>query len=131
MPTRHTTKGTPVVQFDPQLEVPPYTVFRRLKEGDPPLLIDVRPAGGQLALMGARALPGPEWTPPPELDVVLVDDDGATAVEVARRLQAAGFPRVRALVGGLPLYEVSLDPRVVGWETSLIRRQSGDEPARR
>lgn len=92
MPTRHTTKGTPVVQFDPQLEVPPYTVFRRLKEGDPPLLIDVRPAGGQLALMGARGLPGPEWTPPPEMDVVLIDDDGAKAVEIARRLQAAGFP---------------------------------------
>src|SRR4029077_5460416 len=92
MPTRHTTKGTPVVQFDPQLEVPPYTIFRRLKEGDPPLLIDVRPVGGRLALMGARGLPGPDWTPPPELDVVLVDDDGATAVEIARRLQAAGFP---------------------------------------
>jgi hypothetical protein len=124
MPTRHTTHGTPVVQFDPQLEVSPYTVFRRLKEGDPPLLIDVRPAGGCLALMGARALPGPEWTPPPEMDVVLVDDDGSTAVGVARRLQTAGFPRVRALFGGLQLYEYSLDPQVVGSETYLIKRQS-------
>jgi hypothetical protein len=122
MPTRHTTKGTPVVQFDPQLEVPPYTVYRRLKEGDPPLIIDVRPAGGRLALMGARGLPGPEWTPPRELDVVLIDDDGSTAVGVARRLQAAGFPRVRALFGGLQLYEFSLDPQVVGPEAYLIRR---------
>jgi hypothetical protein len=123
MPTRHTTKGTPVVQFDPQLEVPPYTVFRRLKENDPPLLIDVRPSGGRLALMGARALPGPEWTPPPEMDVVLVDDDGSTAVGIARKLQAAGFPRVRALFGGLQLYEFSLDPQVVGAETYLIKRE--------
>jgi hypothetical protein len=122
MPTRHTTKGTPVVQFDPQLEVPPYTVFRRLKEGDPPLIIDVRSVGGRLGLMGARGLPGPEWRPPRELDVVLIDDDGSTAVGVARRLQAAGFPRVRALFGGLQLYEFSLDPEVVGPETYLIRR---------
>jgi hypothetical protein len=124
MPTRHTTKGTPVVQFDPQLEVPPYTVYRRLKEGDPPLLIDVRPAGGRLALMGARALPRHDWTPPAEMDVVLIDDDGSTAVGIARRLQAAGFPRVRALFGGLALYEFSLDPQVVGTEAYLIRRHS-------
>jgi hypothetical protein len=124
MPTRHTTRGTPVVQFDPQLEVPPYTVYRRLKEGDPPLLIDVRPAGGRLALMGARALPAPDWTPPREMDVVLVDDDGATAVEMARRLQAAGFPKVRALFGGLQLYEFSLDQQVVGTENYLIKAQT-------
>ncbi len=122
MPTRHTTKGTPVVQFDPQLEVPPYTVYRRLKEGDPPLLIDVRPAGGRLALMGARGLPSASWTPPRETDVVLFDDDGATAVEIAKRLQAAGFPRVRALFGGLQLYEFSLDPQVVGSAAYLIKR---------
>lgn len=124
MPTRHTTRGTPVVQFDPQLEIPPYTVYRRMKEGDPPLLIDVRPAGGRLALMGARALPAPDWTPPREMDVVLVDDDGATAVEMARRLQAAGFPKVRALFGGLQLYEFSLDPQVVGPENYLIKAQT-------
>lgn len=124
MPTRHTTRGTPVVQFDPQLEVPPYTVYRRLKEGDPPLLIDVRPTGGRLALMGARALPAPDWTPPREMDVVLVDDDGATAVEMARRLQAAGFPKVRALFGGLQLYEFSLDQQVVGTENYLIKAQT-------
>lgn len=124
MPTRHTTRGTPVVQFDPQLEVPPYTVYRRLKEGDPPLLIDVRPAGGRLALMGARTLPAPDWTPPREMDVVLVDDDGATAVEMARRLQAAGFPKVRALFGGLQLYEFSLDQQVVGTENYLIKAQT-------
>ena len=124
MPTRHTTRGTPVVQFDPQLEVPPYTVYRRLKEGDPPLLIDVRPAGGRLALMGARAMPAPDWTPPREMDVVLVDDDGATAVEMARVFQAAGFPKVRALFGGLQLYEFSLDQQVVGTENYLIKVQT-------
>src|ERR1700694_2704236 len=124
MPTRHTTRGTPVVQFDPQLEVPPYTVYRRLKEGDPPLLIDVSPAGGRLALLGARDLPVPGWTPPREMYVVLVDDDVATAVEMARRLQAAGFPKVRALFGGLQLYDVSLDQRVVGPENCLTKAQT-------
>jgi hypothetical protein len=124
MPTRHTTRGTPVVQFDPQLEVPPYTVFRRLKEGDPPLLIDVRPAPGRLALMGARALPGKDWKPPRDMDVVLVDDDGSTTVAMAQRLQTAGFPLVRALFGGLQLYEFSLDPQVVGPENYLIRRDA-------
>jgi hypothetical protein len=122
MPTRHTTKGTPVVQFDPQLEVPPYTIYRRLKEGDPPLLVDVRPGGGRLALMGARALPAHGWTPPADMDVVLVDDDGSDAVALARRLQAAGFSRVRALFGGLALYEFALDPQVVGSDAYLIRR---------
>jgi hypothetical protein len=122
MPTRHTTKGTPVVQFDPQLEVAPYTVFRRLKEGDPPLIVDVRPVISRLALMGARALPAQDWTPPPEMEVVLIDDDGSLAVGIARRLQAAGFPLVRALFGGLQLYEFSLDPAIVGSETYLIKR---------
>ena len=56
--------------------------------------------------------------------MVLVDDDGAKAVEVARRLQAAGFPRVRALFGGLQLYEFSLDPQVVGSETYLMKRDA-------
>ena len=39
----------------------------------------------------------------------------------ARRLQAQGYPRVKALFGGLELYEFSLDPEVVGSETYLRR----------
>jgi hypothetical protein len=95
-----------------------------MKDGRPPLLIDVRPAPGRLSLAGAIPWPGAEWTPLDGVDVVLFDDDGALAVEAARRLQAAGFARVRALFGGLELYEFSLDPTVVGEETFLNRSSS-------
>jgi hypothetical protein len=126
MPTRYLDDATPVVQFDPQLEISPFALFRRLKDGDPPLLLDVRPgsldrAVGRLSLQGAVPYPGPEWSPPADRDVVLLDDDGATAVDGARHMQAAGWPRVKALFGGLELYEFSLDPDIVGEETFLLR----------
>lgn len=116
--------GTPVVQFDPQLEVSPFALFRRLREGQAPLLVDVRPEPGLLGLAGAIPYPGPEWAPPADRDVVLFDDDGALAVDGARHMQAAGFPRVKALFGGLDLWEFSLDPQVVGEETYLVRREA-------
>jgi hypothetical protein len=122
VPTRFLDDSTPIVQFDPQLEVSPFILFRRLKEDRPPLLVDVRPEPGALTLAGAIPYPGPEWSPPAAEDVVLFDDDGATAVEGARHMQAAGWPRVKALFGGLELYEFSLDPEVVGEETFLLRR---------
>ncbi|HEX9941288.1 MAG TPA: hypothetical protein VGG03_04670 [Thermoanaerobaculia bacterium] len=121
MPTRYLEDSTPVVQFDPQLEVSPFVLFRRLKEGRPPVLVDVRPQPGRLTLAGAIPYPGPEWSPPADEDVVLFDDDGATAIDGARHMQAAGWPHVKALFGGLELYEFSLDPEVVGEETFLVR----------
>jgi hypothetical protein len=121
MPTRYLDDATPVVQFDPQLEVSPFALFRRMKDGDPPLLVDVRPAPGRLSLQGAVPYPGPEWSPPRDRDVVLLDDDGAVAIEGARHMQAAGWPNVKALFGGLELYEFSLDPEVVGAETFLMK----------
>jgi hypothetical protein len=126
MPTRYLDDATPVVQFDPLLEVSPFVLFRRLKEGpgggQPPLLIDVRPEPGPLSLEGALPYPGPEWSPPADRDVVLFDDDGSIALDGARHMQAAGYPHVKALFGGLELYEFSLDPEVVGEETFLVRR---------
>jgi hypothetical protein len=86
---------TPVIRFDPQLEISPFALFRRLQEGDPPLLVDVRPAAGELSLAGANPWCG---------------------------LQAAGHRRVRALFGGLELYDFALDPAVVGAEVFLVRR---------
>ena len=121
MPTRFLDDATPVVQFDPLLEVSPFALFRRIKDGDPPLLVDVRGAAGRLSLQGAVPYPGPEWSPPADRDVVLIDDDGMTAVDGARHMQAAGWARVKALFGGLELYEFSLDPEVVGEETFLLR----------
>jgi hypothetical protein len=121
MPTRYLDDSTPVVQFDPQIEVSPFALFRRMKEGESPLLVDVRPAPGRLSLQGAVPYPGPEWSPPRDREVVLIDDNGALAVDGARHMQAAGWPNVKALFGGLELYEFSLDPEVIGAETFLVR----------
>lgn len=114
----------PVVQFDPALEASPFEVFRRLQEGRPPVLVDVRPEPGAVTLVGVLPCPGPAWSPPADVDVVLFDDDGTLALEAARRFQAAGRPRVRALFGGLDLYDFALDPEVVGAETFLVRTGS-------
>lgn len=122
MPTRYLDDQTPVVQFDPILEVSPFVLFRRIKEGEAPLLVDVRTEPGPLTLQGAIPYPGPEWSPPRDRDVVLFDDDGSIAIEGARHMQSAGWARVKALFGGLELYEFSLDPEVVGQETYLVRR---------
>jgi len=141
VPTRFLDDETPVVQFDPQLEVSPFALFRRLKDGDAPLLVDLRgaptsfeepegaigPPGAegaeQMGLAGAIPDPGPEWEPPDDRDTVLFDQDGSLAVARARALQAEGFERVRALFGGIDLYRFSLDPQVVGAETFLIARE--------
>jgi hypothetical protein len=107
------------IRFDPELEVSPYEVFRRLKEGRPPRLVDVRPEPGALRLRGAIPYPGPDWSPPAGEDVVLIDDDGSLALDGARRMRAAGHSSVKALFGGLMLYEFALDPEVVGEERFL------------
>ncbi len=121
MPLRIRDDDKPVVEFDPRLEISPFQLFRRLAEGRAPLLVDVRGAerSGR-TLAGAEPLAGDDWQPPAERDVVLFDDDGDAAVALAAQLQAAGHARVRALFGGLELYEFSLDPRVVGAETYLV-----------
>ena len=118
-PTWYRDPETPVVQFDPRLEVSPFTLFRRLREGPAPLLIDVRARPSERSLEGAERWPGQEWEPPAGRDVVLFDDDGGEALAVLRRLHEAGHEQVRMLFGGLDLYEFSLDPRVVGESTYL------------
>lgn len=122
MPTWRRDDNTPVVEFNPLLELSPFTLFRKLREGQAPLLVDVRQLPGARSLRGAVAWPGAGWEPPDDTDVVLFDEDGGEALEIARRLHAAGFERVRTLFGGLDLYEFSLDPEVVGAETFLERR---------
>jgi rhodanese-related sulfurtransferase len=121
MPVQTRPDGAPEIVFDPALEVAPFTLFRRLQRGQAPLLLDVRPAGGALNLRGVLPWPGEDWQPPADTEVVLVDDDGRRAVELARHFQAAGHAGVRALFGGLELWQFALDPQVVGAETFLDR----------
>lgn len=121
MPTRLLEDSTPVIHFDPALEISPYHVFRQLTDGEPPLLVDVRTEPGIRSLAGAIPYPGPDWSPPRDRDVVLVDDDGTISIDGARHMQAAGWANVKALFGGLDLWEFALDPAVVGVEIFLRR----------
>src|SRR4051812_31844287 len=107
MPTRYLDDSTPVVQFDPQLEVSPFVLFRRLKENQGPVLVDVRPGPGPPPRGGPIPSPGPDGPPRADRDVVLFDEEGPVALEGARHMQAAGWPKVKALFGGLELYEFS------------------------
>jgi hypothetical protein len=120
MPIYQRNDGKPVVEFDPLLELSPFTLWRRLEEDRVPLLIDVRQSPRGMTLRGAERLIDPAWEPDPELVVLLFDDDGREAIELARNLQARGFDKVRALFGGLQLYEFSLDPEIIGRDTHLV-----------
>lgn len=121
MPTYYRDDDKPVIQFDPQLEIAPFVLFRRLREGRIPLLVDVRPQPAELTFAGAIHAPEPDWKPENDGEIVLFDDAGDRAVELTKRLQAAGFSQAKALFGGLQLYAFALDPNVVGEQTYLIR----------
>lgn len=108
--------------FEVDLHISPVRLFRRLHDAHEgvapaPVLLDLRETPGPLALRGA--LPFEEGAVPDDRDVVLVDDTGDKALAMARRLHERGFTRVRALYGGLELYDFALDPRVVGEERFL------------
>jgi rhodanese-related sulfurtransferase len=122
MPTYRSADDAPVVQFDAAVEISPFTLFRRLRDGAAPRLIDVRADAAGRTLRGAERLPAGDWTPrPDDEEIVLFDDGGTRAVDLARRLQGAGYGGVKALFGGLDLYEFALDPEIVGDETFLER----------
>ena len=119
MPTYLRPDDKPVVQFDPLREISPFTLFRRMKDGRFPELVDVRANPRRKTLKGARGYAGETWEPDPGAEVVLFDQDGREAEPIVRRLQAEGHEGVKMLFGGLDLYEFSLDPEVVGEETFL------------
>jgi rhodanese-related sulfurtransferase len=121
VPVRRRPDGTPEVVFDPAVEVAPFVLFRRLQRGQAPLLVDVRDTPSPLRLRGALAWSGEDWRPPEGADVVLVDEDGTRAVDLAHRYQEQGYASVKALFGGLELWQFALDPEVVGAETFLER----------
>ena len=109
-----------------EVEISPFALFRALKEGRLLLLVDVRPEPGALTLAGSIPWPGLEWVPPVGTEVVLFDNDGTLALEIARR-----YPQARALFGGLELYDFSLDPGVVGDERFLSSSSSSLDPVSR
>jgi len=119
MPTHFRPDQKPIVQFDPRLEVSPFTLFRRLREDRAPQLIDVRRTPGTRNLRGAERWPGEAWRPEENAEVVLFDDDGSESLPIVAKLQHQGYERVKMLFGGLDLYEFSLDPEVVGSDTFL------------
>ena len=109
----------PVVQFDPSIEISPFALFRLLKEGHAPLLVDARSVPSGVTLRDARPYAGDDWEPPEQERVVIFDRDGSEAEAIVRRLQMAGYAHAKMLFGGLELYEFALDPEVVGEETFL------------
>lgn len=121
MPTFRRADETPIVQFDPRIEVSPFLLFRRLKENRGPRLIDVRQSPTGRTLRGAERLPGADWRPTGDEEILLFDEDGSEALAWVERLQGEGFERVKMLFGGLDLYEFSLSPDVVGDDTFLER----------
>lgn len=113
----------PPVRFDPAIDVSPYELFRRFREGRPPALYHLRGRErARLTLRGARPVTEERvragWTPP-EAESVWIDEDGVRSRAVVRDLRRRGAPGVRALFGGLRLYDYALDPRVVGEERYL------------
>jgi hypothetical protein len=50
MPTFLRPDNKPIVQFDPTIEISPFALFRRLKEGHALLLVDVRAIREELTL---------------------------------------------------------------------------------
>lgn len=123
MPTYARDDGKPIVQFDVDLEISPFSLFRRMKGGHELILVDGRKGSASArSLEGALPYPADDWAPErPDAEVVVFDDDGGEAFELVQNLRERGCSRVKLLFGGLDLYEFSLDPEVVGGETFLVR----------
>lgn len=127
----HDPADLPPVRFDPAIDVSPYELFRRLREGRPPALYHLQGRERfRLTLYGARPVTEDRlragWTPPEE-ESFWLDGDGVRSREVALDLRRRGARGVRALFGGLRLYDYALDPRVVGEERYL--RPAAAEPS--
>jgi hypothetical protein len=115
----------PVPEIEEPLHISPYELFRRLADGEAMSLIDLRPSGRTLRGATHRPdlrAPSQEVQSLPHLaaGTILVDWTDTDATELARRLRAAGHD-VRALYGGIELWEFALDPQVVGEERFLTR----------
>jgi hypothetical protein len=109
----------PEIQFVPGVHVSPFELYRSLVEGHPMVLTDIRPEPCRKTLTDART-PAKGGEPARDADWVLFDDDGVAARDRATEMQSLGFLGCRALYGGLALYELAIDPQVVGPDTYLV-----------
>lgn len=108
-----------VPDFDPDLHIAPAALLHKLRAGASLQLLDMRTGAVETRLRGAEPLPEGKkwdvhWSPTPGVDAVLVDEDGTAATEAVRAWRRAGYGDVRAIYGGMRLYEYSLDAEVVG-----------------
>lgn len=112
----------PPPPFEDGLHVSPYDLFRRLSDGEHPAMVDLRATGTTLvgAVRGATATSLAPGT-------VLIDEDGQGAAEAARRARAEGL-NVRALYGGIRLWDFALDPLVVGTDRFLTAEDAEADP---
>lgn len=95
------TLSLPRVDFDLNLQVSPYAVYRRITDGEDVQLVDLRRQDLRRQAVGG--------TPPGDVDVVFFDEDGKEALERVRELRRQGHARVWALFGGAELWEFALD----------------------
>ena len=119
MPTHFDEDDRPTVQFDLLREISAFLIFRRLRDGKPVTLVDVRRQPSDYTLQGSVLL-NDDWEPPIDRPVVFFDNDGVEALAAVEHFHEKGFTNVKALFGGLDLWKFSLDPEVVGEETFLI-----------
>ncbi|MBL8055064.1 MAG: sulfurtransferase [Anaerolineales bacterium] len=100
-------------------EITARALAERLRQPDPPLLVDVREPhewqfcripGAVLKPMSRLA----EWVAEldPAAEIVLQCHSGVRSWQVARYLQTRGFQRVYNLRGGIDAWSVEVDPRV-------------------
>jgi adenylyltransferase/sulfurtransferase len=99
------------------IDIGPAELAERLKRGDELLLVDVRdPVEQQIsALEGARSAPWERVLASlkdvdHDTEMVLFCRTGERSLRALRRLQAAGYRRVRNLAGGLNGYAEEVDP---------------------
>lgn len=112
--------------FEPRLHVSPYRLYRWLHERRSLTLYDLRSQPGPLRFAAALPYPGDEALASsraqPGHPLILIDDDGHAASALTRGLQLTqSTHHIRALYGGLVLYDHCLDPRIVGPHRFLQR----------
>ena len=114
-----TPGGVPPADPDAVAEIVPTELARRLREGPPLELIDVRePGEWEVAhIEGARLVPlgqlqGSLPTFDGSREIVVMCRSGQRSAAAVRRLQAAGFRRVRNLAGGILRWSEEVDPSV-------------------